>query len=567
MGWLFGFVGDAARALEPELRLLHEPPLFGSVGQNHYVQAGGPRITCRGGPTSDRKGTWLATGLALVPGGGELLGTISWQSVLSGKPPGIDRLDGHFVAAVARPEGVDIFTDPLGVRTLHYASHAGGYAFSTRLDWLTKLCGGLAIDYEAFGSFWLAYNQLSTRSLLSGAKRLGPGGRLSLRPQSIHQSESPWQCPVGSDDPAGAALLRGLRRCCAPEGMGRISLGLSGGMDSRLLLALGAHEAHVFGPSDHPDVTVARVVASRAGVRLHHLHDRGWGADQALRWLRARSSVMPPISAASAVLDAGHFAALHQAGLSVIDGGFGEVARRQFMNRLLMFGKGWSDSERALALIGAGRPRIFAPDVAAAMRRGALQDIEQQRDGLPAGIGPEDALDMIGVRTRLPNFFGWEQGRLDATAACLMPYAQPSVLKALFQVPLSQRRGGRLFRRTIRNRLPAVARLPLVKGTAVSPFWLPAWASLVLSHTRKRAGITGYQNPRAHQFLQAARPAILDLLGSETVRTCAVYDLAALQRIIRRYYAGDRTFGLAVDWWLAFELWRQTVEQRAWRHR
>ena len=488
-----------------------------------------------------------------------LLDNEAWASALSGPPETLRQVDGHFVAAVADKDQVVVRTDQLGTRTLHYAPYAGGYAFSSRLDWIAGLCGGLDVDYDAFGSHWITFNQLSTRSQVQGLSRLGPGGVLTLRGGKAAAAERLWACDFGDTDRDGDVFTRALSGYCRPLGMGKVSLGLSGGLDSRLLLALGAEHTHVFGPKDHIDVRLAQRIARGEGVPQRHLHQPCGDAEKAWGLLMARSETTQVVSAASSVMDLEQYVALRREGFSIIDGGFGEVARRQFMNRLLRFGKGWAKPSQVLPHIRVGRAAVFSKDAQAAMTRGALRDITFQRDALPNGINPEDAADLIGVRTRLPNFFGLEQNRLDHLAACLMPFAQPSVLRALFRLPLVLRRNGTLFKRLIRSRRPGLARYPLVKGATVYPFRLPTLGAHLVSRFKKKAGLA-YRDPRPHQYLEAVKPYALDLVHATDVRTYAAYDYQRLKRLVLGYYEGQTALAGSVDWWLAFELWRQTLK-------
>ncbi len=558
MSWLFGYVGGLTPALRARFQRLHEAPLYGDAGPGHYLQAGGLPATCCQGVLKDAPGQWFVVGLGLDPAHHRVLDGTAWQRILSAPKPVLGALDGHFVAATVSGAAVHVYTDQLGTRTLHYASCGEGWVFSTRLDWLAALRGGLDIDYAAFGSHWITFNQLSSRSQVQGLTRLGPGGHLALCTHSRKASDHDWECEVGSADVNGGSFAQAVSGYCSPAGLGPASLGLSGGLDSRLLLALGARQTHTFGPSGHPDVRLARRIASSEGIPQHHLYAQDWDADAAIALLEARARTTPPVSAASSVLDLHHYEHLHQSGACIIDGGFGEVARRQFMNRLLHFGKGWGDPKDVLPHIRTARAQVFCREATDAMTGGALEDIACLRDRLPQKLDAENAVDLIGVRTRLPNFFGLEQSRLDGQAACFMPFAQPSVLRALFQLPLALRRNGRLFKKLIRTRRPSLARYPLIKGTTSYPFHFSTLGAQLLGRIKKKAGFA-YRDPRPQAFLQAVKPWALDLVHSDGVRTYAAYDRVKLERVVLGYYQGNTAMAGALDWWLAFETWRRTL--------
>ena len=558
MSWLFGYVGAVTPALRAKLQHIHDPALYSAENRSHYVMAGGQPQTCRAGLLPHKAGHWLITGLGFDPAQHRLLDKQAWEDVFALPRPSLDRIDGHFIAAVVKEDQVHLYSDQLGTRTLHYTAYEQGYAFSTRLDWLATLCGGLAIDFEAFGSHWLTFNQLSTRSQVQSLTRLGPGGQLTLTANECTVSERPWVCEIGEGDPTGSAYAGVLAGYCTPKGLGDVSLGLSGGLDSRLLLALGAPHTHVFGPPEHPDAIMAFCIAESLPVSIRHYYETMEDVDTAWKLLRERSKTSHVVSAASAILDMNYFPLLREEGFSVIDGGLGEAGRLQFMNRLRWRGSGWDEPAAVLPHIRVSRASIFSKEATAAMIRGALDDIACQRSELPPDLNRHNALDLIGIRTRLPNFFGFEQNRLDGMAACFMPFAQPSVLQALFQVPITLRRNGKLFKQLIRARGAHLTRYKLVKGSVTFPFWMPTLGTALTSRVQKKLG-THYHDPRPHQFLQAAKPLVLDLAHSDAVRHYEAYDVGHVQQLVSGYYGGNHALADAVDWWLALEMWRRTI--------
>ena len=557
MSWLFGYTGEVTPPLRAAFAAVHDEPLCGAESAGYYVQSGGLEDTCHHGSVGPGPAQWFAAGIGLDPGSQEPLSRAGWNSLASDPESGIAAVDGHVVLCKTQADGVHLYTDQLGTRTLFYAPYAGGHLFATRLDWLCALVEHTEIDFEAFGSSWITFNQLSTRSQVKGIERLGPGGHLVLSGSSARRTERAWSCPVAESDSMGSAFAERLAGYCKGS-----SLGLSGGLDSRLLLALGAEETHVWGPADHPDVRLAQHIARSERIVKRYFHEESWDTDALIARLRMRAQTTQVIAPASSVLDMDHYPLLHKEGRRVIDGGFGEVARRQFMNRLLRLGKGWGNPAQVLPFVRVQRAELFSLAVAAQMKAGTLEDIAMHRDALPGGLDAANAVDLIGVRTRLPNFFGLEQNRLDALAVCFMPFAQPSVLRALFQVPLGLRRNGKLFKQLIRRRRPGLARYPLVKGTTEYPFWLSTMGAAFSSRFKKKLG-KAYRDPRPHVFLEAIKPWVLDAAHSEDVRTYAPADHAAVINLVTSYYSGQTSLAGAVDWWVTFEMWRRVVHGRA----
>ncbi|MDH3193959.1 MAG: hypothetical protein OEM40_06545, partial [Acidimicrobiia bacterium] len=170
----------------------------------------------------------------------------------------------------------------------------------------------------------------------------------------------------------------------------------------------------------------------------------------------------------------------------------------------------------------------------------------------------ENFLDLVGVRTRLPNFFGFEQNRLDGLIQNYMPLAQPSLLAAVFRLPLSLRRNGRLVRRIVRSRNPRLTHYPLVKGGVTYPYRLPTVPAFAWTALKSRAG-RGYVDLRRLKFLNVVKPFVLDTIYSQDVLESSLYDVSRLRRRIECFFGGRTEFASEVDWWLAFEMWRQSL--------
>ena len=553
MSWVIGFVGSAPDA---DVAEAHDAPRYGVRESGVYAQAGGLALTCAGGALPNG-GSFLVTGLAAA--NGTVLTRDDWADRLNPLKPNLCDLDGHFVAFRWRSGRAELFTDPLGVRTAYLKAWQGGTLFCTRLDWLANIGGGLDIDFAAFGAHWLLPQQLTTESQVQNVVRLGPGGHAVMEHGYFRVTEEPWESEIRPADTDGDGFADALSQALRWKGPVAWSLGLSGGLDSRLLLALHTPAAaHVWGPSEHPDVDISRRIAQSETLDHHIFATPVPETDKCLSLLRKHIARTQAIAPASSVASLDNYSRLHAIGLGVIDGGFGGVARRQFMTRLLArraFRAPWPMIMQHLSI---DRANVFAPEIAEIMRTGALAQIAKQWEAIPDTTDPENAVDLLGVRTRLPNFFGLEQNYLDGEAACYMPFAQPSVLKALFQVPLAQRRNGKLFRRLIKRHCPSLSRHPLVKGTITYPYGLGTYGTYAVSTLKKRLG-RAYSDPRPHQFLNAMKPYVLDVTGSADMQNYTPYAHKSVRKLAEAYYNGDLRQVSRLNWWLTFEIWRQTL--------
>ncbi len=571
MSWILGGIGGGGfAALRDRIRALHPEPLRRWEDAEGYLAVGGLGETCRFGALPGG-GAWAVVGLGIRRHEEHcaFLDADAWGARLAMPIPAFDGLDGHFAAVRVSPGRAEVFTDVLGVRTLYLTRLSDGVAFSTRLDWLARLRGGAEIDFEAFGTHWLAFNQLSTDCLVRGIRRLGPRARATCTARGFEASEHPWTPAISEEDHDGAAFAQTLTALAhAQPNDGRaLSLSLSGGMDSRLLLAMrlgaGPARTHTFGPSELPDAHVARRIAEGEGLLHLSLHAPVPDADACLALLRSHVAQTQAVSTASAVLGLRYYPTLHARRFVMIDGGMGEVARRKFLNRLLLRDRAalyHGDGAALLPYLRFPRADLFNAEATAAMERGARRQIEAlwRAMPIPQTLGVENFLDVLRVRTVLPNFYGFEQNRLDGVIQNYMPFAQPSLLRAVFRVPVSLRRGGRLVRRLIRSRRASLTRYPLVKSGVTHPFGLPPLAAYLWSAAKRRLG-RGYTDRTRLRFLETVQAFVLDAVHAQDVQTYPAYDAARLVRLVEDFYAGNEALAAKVDWWLAFEMWRRAL--------
>jgi hypothetical protein len=539
------------------VKRLHGPAVFSATIDDWYFACGGLPETAAGEVVSERE-LILRVGVDLRTSGER------WR--LSAEPRRIEsnHAQGGFVAVSYRDGTVDVRTDPMGLRTAYGVSTSDGVMLSTRLDWLSRISGHDRIDFEAFGSHWRCHNQLSWRSFVRGIERLPAGGTLSTAGSAVSIREAAWTPDASARHTDMETVLRGALSPELPAHLG-LTLGLSGGLDSRLLACLIDEpdtRLHTFGPATHPDVAVAHRMAGAVRRDIWRIDAPIPPPDEAIALARRHAAITNAVAPASASISLRHYDDLRRAGLALVDGGFGEIGRRQFMNRLMVSRRSIADRTPAelAAAIRFARADVFTPEVESCLVRGVLDDVDRVFAERPPVDGWTDAdhVDLLGVRYRLPNFFGFEQARLDHHILSYMPFATPRFVEAVFATPMTMRRGGRSFRKTIRDLNPQAARLPLVKGTTTYPFWLSPLPAAAYTRLKSRIGLF-YRDQRRAVFLTSVEPYVRDIVSSASIASDGIYDMGRLRSMVEAHYDGTTDHGPAIDWWLAFELWRQSI--------
>ncbi|MFI5202155.1 MAG: asparagine synthase-related protein [Candidatus Kapaibacterium sp.] len=564
MSWILGAHGLHSPDHASSLRKIASLPLFEYHDAGMSILAGGIPETCAFGKTDG--GAWTVCGLGIerAPDGFRLLDTRDWHERLE-QEGNLQKLEGQFAGIHYRNGELTLFTDRIGSRDLYFTSLPGVTLFSTRLDWLARLSRKDELDLHEFGGRWLFFYQLSTGSIIKNIIRLGPGAEIKISPKGTSISRVGW-----NPGPASLDFASTLEQITTfPfQSNHRVTLGLSGGLDSRLLFSLllqanGAWDVHTFGPPEHPDAIIAKQIAKAFGIPHRHLYieplddpDLGTKVED----FCAQSLALRP---ASSILQLQHYPMLREDRTIVIDGSFGEVARRQMLNRIAIMGRRAlleRDMEKIFSRLARFRADFFTEETNMKLRSGAMAQVEALWSEMPdpRSFGIGNWLDLLVVRAGLPNVNAAEQARIDHYVPGFTPFVQPSFLNAAFRLPIRDRRGGKAFRALIHRTNPRLESFPRVVIDCTVPYSFSTLFAFAWREMKLRLGKT-YRDRTNERFLLQMRPMIEDLSHSESVRTYPLYDQRKVRAIVDGYFAGNLTLGPQLNWWLGFELWRSAL--------
>ena len=230
-----------------------------------------------------------------------------------------DRLDGQFCAVRIdlRAETVEVLTDTLGFVPIYYGRHDDGYVISNSayaVGTLLDLSSPDPLGVSTFlGLGWAA----SDRTTVAGVHILSGGslhkiaaGRLETErrfgPAQLASRRQRRAAPA-LDDLADSLVELTVN---ATEGIERVECALTGGRDSRVLLALlqaANRDAQYFtgGVEEVPDVIIARELAEKMGIR--HEVNRHDPEDTGLDWTDAASRFMRQNDGQTSLLQIGDF--------------------------------------------------------------------------------------------------------------------------------------------------------------------------------------------------------------------------------------------------------------------
>lgn len=457
-----GFAAPAALAV-PGWTLLHFP----------YVQGGPAMRLVRGADFVCAAGTLCFDDRMGEPALAALL------DALDPLRPDWSRLRGQFALVLRKGGRTFLLTDYFAAFQLfHDRDHR---LFSTSMVAAARALPRVRLDPQ--GVYEYAFNvvPIGDDTVLADLKLLGPRRAVELLPHGIlgHALAKPLPAASGARDPgerieaASAALLGAVRAHLGPFG-DRVQCPLSGGLDSRLLLAAlraagSRPNLYVYGPAASPDVRIARAIGAAEGLAVAHIDK------EALR------SVDPDAFAAEVTRNFDQFDALptygnifdngghriaqnarHAEGALAASGGCGEIFRNFFflpdrpITAAAVAGTFFARFDRRDAT-GLFDPSAFL----AAIREKILAALE-----IPGYRGPLPRLliEHIYPRVRCRALFGREISLEARRSPYLMPFLDAALVAEAMTLPIPLKNAGRFEARLIAAIDPALARHPSAYG-------------------------------------------------------------------------------------------------------
>jgi hypothetical protein len=569
MGWFIGLTGHNRNLKSKILEIVSEPTLQVN-GEDFYVAGGGLENTFYYRSSEQPATGWMAAGIGISTGTNPtLLGIDSWEKALAEGAGYLHSLNGHFAIVKWKPNEIELITDQLGIRNIFVIQDDDYCLFSTRLDWILNLISETEINWQVFGSRWLGINQFSNKSFIRRVERVSQGGTAIIQDGKLHLSQQRWNLSfqVSTDKQDFKQSLLAFSTLPLKEDQ-RLSLGLSGGLDSRTLFASLLQipkqqwGLHTFGEPHHPDLKTAEKLNTEFGRTHHIFREHIPEASKLIDLIPDYVGQTMFTAAPSHLIGFQAYAKLQELNLSIVDGAFGEIARRRFMVSVLLRAKKAvmeKDAEALLPYFKLHRADIFQQEITQIMLNGFLEELETELKAMPevSDIGLENWLDLFTIRTRVHNTAGPEQARSDSLVFNYMPFLQPELIRMAINLPLSERKNARLFRQIIRDSAPALQKTPLVKGAVSYPYWMKDISSALWMRLKKKLGKEHHSSLQA-DFLLKIEDYVRDLFSSQSAREFSPYDQNKIQDLVTGFYDKENhAFAHELNWALAFEVFRR----------
>lgn len=538
MSWFIGYIGRINHGIKSK---------FDSIYHNYFSSIANDEFTIYyGGKNLSVNHNFLSAGIFLKNN------IITHKPVFKNHESFLREYTGHYACVYFSDRKIIIFNDLLGIREFFIFKSKEYIIFASSPDLIAKIIE-IEINFKAFAGRWLLENQFGYSCIYDKIERYLSNSCLEINLDNLDIIETKNKSLnfINNDKIKLIPLLTKKLKALNHSGK-KIKLMLSGGLDSRFLLALCLKseiefEAVSVGPSDHPDNSTAKELCKIYNIKYTNFEILLDKVDitKSITDFVIKSRFSSPAS--EFLRKYIYFDKFDDEDL-IIDGSFGEIIRRGFFNKLLYRCKSEVKNFKYLQISNClhyFHADIFTAEFNNTIELLAIEQIKDNFRKFSETISIDEFSDLLGINHKLLNYNNYEQNRIDSLALNLCPFSQSDVINTAFNLNQSEKKDARLIKNFIKYHYPEMTSLPLVKGNIKIPFGLNTFNAKLLTKVKNKFKL-GYNDKTIQFFLNLMKDYNIQQIGK--LNKFEFIDKEKLNNQIVNYKADNYKNFEELDW-------------------
>ncbi len=512
MSWIFGTISKKQEDKHKVEHIIQRSDLLlKAESRNSIILAGGNSSTCRIIRKSNLK--VIVIGMPFLDKG--LLPAIDSELLDIALNRQYKKLTGAYILVVCNGKMLEIYTDNMNLRKVYIYEDNQTICFSTNKFWIKK-CLGLSIDLESLGIYWKT-GICNGKSFVEDVSTVSGGNSISITNSVVIKKDSikirPDKCSLAQLE---NKLVRQLKS------LDNISLGLSGGMDSRTILALLLKEkidftAHTFGEKTNYDVQIAKELGRKFGFKVKHyspdiLSDKSDIINRVEDFIEETEGTIPLVSMPLKE----YFTELNKQGKIMIDGGFITNLRRYSYNKSILKLRSEilnNDAQALFNVFKTNKADIFTKDYNDLFYNKSIEQLQNILKENPftdsKSIG--DKLDLIKMKHLYQYFYSPGQAYYDNYLPNIMLGAHNEILSNMMSFSVDERKNSRLNYKIINSASKDLNKIPYVRYNSLMKTPRNIYVAYLKGRINSKLGKV-YIRKDIHQLFNKLKPWIYDNL-------------------------------------------------------
>jgi len=510
--------------------------------------------------------SWIVCGIGIADSS-RFVAKNEWKEIICQNDIRLDKLDGHWIILRWNNDAVEFYNDPLELRKLYWKKEADKVIFSTQLVDIADMVENAEFSFENYAGYFRYINSFGNGAILKNINRLGPKGRLTIGAGKVIHRDSPWSMPQNSEENFSIEKLKSMTNIKF-ERRKKPLLSLSGGMDSRTVLALfdDIPELLNFGNRQDDDVQIAKLIGEKLkrNVNFYEFKLPATCDEKKSAFDKIKKAFLLETSSAY-VNYFDMFEEKNADGFWLVDGGVGEILRYGYGRKFLYFARKLWERNDFFAIekfVYSKRRDIFDKQLQNDMDEWAKREFISAMQEMPKDISFENWVSLFYIRYRTKNCPVNGQGVYDNLIPSYMPLIQPSILRSLQSVPIGERIECRLNRKIISKFQPVLKSAPLAWFESKIPFFMSGNVVLSKSYSAVYNKLKKPKRQYNDELMLSLKEIVMERIKSKAVRECGWYDMAEITAMAQTFYLGKCETSKFLFNWLHVDFWREKLTQK-----